>query len=839
MLNPLEGILNWLVPGRQHRWKPEKARKLVAQIEALEPGLFTLTDEQLMSLSVTLRDKIRSGTPLNKYQVEGLALCREACRRALGLRAYPVQLMASIALQARFVVEMRTGEGKSLAILIAACLEAFAGKGVHVVTANDYLARRDALAATKALALLGMTCGCSEANQSHEEKQQAYGADVTYSTASEIAFDYLRDGLAPGFDAMVQRPAHFAIIDEADAILIDEAMTPFILSGPGDSSVEIVQVANEIIKILPKNCYSLDIKAKSIHLTDIGLAQVEGELTKLGIITSGQLHDMHNMHLSNSVHQALRAWHLYRKDIDYVIQDGKVALVDALTGRIMDGRRWSEGLHQAVEAKEGVEILPENDTMASITCQNLFRAYPSLSGTTGTALDVSLELSSVYGVLVIKIPTNKPMIRIDQDDRIFINPVARDQAVLDLILEAHKVKRPVLVGTTSVVRSEALSRLLEQKGLPHRVLNALRHQDEAMVIAQAGKLGAITIATSMAGRGTDILLGGNPEFEELTSNDARKICELGGLLVVGTERNESRRVDDQLRGRAGRQGDPGESVFMISLEDDLFRRYGVTFPPAVKGLFQDQDYVSHSWLSSVIRKAQKRIEDQQGEARMSLLKYDGHLDRQRRLMRKMREDLMGETDFQEKINGMTRDALDEMVSLAMPPNTFPEQWDRETLKASIIKVFNINLMVDLWMSNEGTTADEIYDMVLNSVELAQRQNLEGVPLEVVTNMRRNIFLGCLDLEWKHHVGNMETIRRGIHLRAFGQRDPLQEWQKELSLGFNEMLDRAGLATLTLVSQTGFIQIQAPEELGEGLHQIQGVLEPGGEVLVTDAHYEVA
>jgi preprotein translocase subunit SecA len=831
MQNPLEGILNWFVPGRQHRWQPDKARKLVDKIEKLESKLLLLTDEQLMSCAGTLRDKIRSGTALAKYQVEGLALCREACRRAIGLRAYPVQLMASIALQARFVVEMRTGEGKSLAILIAACLEAFAGKGVHVVTANDYLARRDALSATKALALLGMTCGCSEANQSHEEKKQAYLADVTYSTASEIAFDYLRDSLAPSLEAMVQRPAHFAIIDEADAILIDEAMTPFVLSGPGESSVDIVKITNEIIKILPKSCYVLDLKARSIHLTDIGLARVEGEFTNLGLISrDGHLHDIAHMHLSNNIHQALRAWWLFRKDIDYVVQDGKIALVDALTGRIMDGRRWSEGLHQAVEAKEDVEILEEHDTMASITCQNLFRAYPSLSGTTGTALDVSIELSNVYGVLVIKIPTNKPMIRIDEDDRIFMKSHDRDKAVLDLIMEAHKINRPVLVGTTSVVRSESLSRLLDGRNLPHRVLNALRHHDEAMVIAQAGKLGAITIATSMAGRGTDILLGGNNEFEELTNRDedAGEICQLGGLLVIGTERNESRRVDDQLRGRAGRQGDPGSSVFMISLEDDLFRRYGVTFPPSVTSLFGDTDYVSHSWLSSVIRKAQKRIEDQQGESRMSLLRYDGHLDRQRRLMRKMRHDIMTQTNFMEKLDGMTQDAIEQMVDIAMPVNSFPEQWDREGLKVAVIRVFNLNLMIEEWLQQDGVSAEAVSRLILNKVLEARNQNSD--PEEMV-DWHRTVFLGALDMAWKQHVGNMEILRRGIHLRAYGQRDPLHEWQKELAEGFSNMLDEAASYSLTIISKTSFNQVEVVEQ--------PRLLPREADVRVTDAHYEVA
>lgn len=786
-------------------------QKNVVAINALEERIQALSDDALRAQTPALKARLAEGETLDQILPEAFATVREAARRTLGLRHFDVQMMGGMVLHQGKIAEMKTGEGKTLVATLPVYLNALEGKGVHVVTVNDYLARRDAEWMMPVYNFLGLSVGFIIANLSDEQRREAYNCDITYGTNNEFGFDYLRDNMKFRLTDMVQRPFNFAIVDEVDSILIDEARTPLIISGALENSAGLYNAVDKVIRELRPEDYEIDFKLKTVLLTEEGNEHVEELLRKHGLLTEGHLYDAANISLVHHVNQALRAHKLFNVDTDYIVKDGKVVIIDEFTGRMMEGRRFSEGLHQALEAKEGVQVQNENQILASITFQNYFRLYPKLAGMTGTAMTEAPEFDSIYGLQVVEVPTNVPQQRRDLDDAIYRTFDEKFEAIAKLVKECIERRQPVLVGTTSIEKSEILSQRLKKLGVPHNVLNARYHEQEAQIVAQAGKPGAVTIATNMAGRGTDIKLGGNLDVrldQEIPSDaspeeraakeaeiraeierDAQIAREAGGLFVIGTERHESRRIDNQLRGRSGRQGDAGASKFFISLEDDLMRIFGSEMMDGFlqkMGLERGQP-IAHPWINAAIERAQKKVESQYFEARKNVLKYDNVMNDQRKVIYDQRREIMESEDLSDLITDMRHQVIEDLVSLYIPRNTYPEQWDIESLQAEVGRILNLSLPIADWAKEEGIDEEEVETRLIKAADEAAIQKQESFTKPIFVQLQKAVLLQILDQVWKEHLQNMEHMRQGISLRAYGQKDPLNEYKTEAFGMYNGMI----------------------------------------------------
>jgi preprotein translocase subunit SecA len=789
----------------------KKIQPLVNQINALEAETQQLSDADLKGRTQSFRDRLANGETIDALLPEAFATAREASKRTLGMRHFDVQLVGGYVLHKGNIAEMRTGEGKTLVATLSVYLNALEGKGVHLVTVNDYLARRDAEWMRPIYEFLGLSVGIIQSGLNDEERKAAYACDVTYGTNNEFGFDYLRDNMKFEGDAMVQRPFHYAIVDEVDSILIDEARTPLIISGPTEDSSELYKAMNKIIPKLAEEDYEKDEKARSITFTEVGTQKLEELLQKEGMLESGELYDIQNVSLVHHANQALKAHKLFHRDVDYIVNDNKVVIIDEFTGRMMEGRRFSEGLHQALEAKENAHIEMENQTLASITFQNYFRLYPKLAGMTGTAATEAAEFGDIYGLEVTSIPTNKPAIRIDHDDEVYRTAQERYDAVIALIKQCHERKQPVLVGTVSIEKSEYLAALLKKNKIPHNVLNARYHEQEAFIIAQAGEPGAVTVATNMAGRGTDIKLGGNLEMrleKELTGVEnpdkiqeatkriedeiakaAEEVKAAGGLYVIGTERHESRRIDNQLRGRAGRQGDPAASKFFLSLEDDLMRIFGSDRLDSMLqrlGL-EEGEAITHPWVSKALERAQIKVEARNYEIRKHLLKYDDVMNDQRKVIYELRRDLMTSEDAKDIIEGMRLDVIDDIVTRFIPHGTYSEQWEVHAMHEECMRLFGLNLPISDWVQEEGIADEEVKARITRATEELLQKKEERFTPELMRVAEKSLLLRILDTVWKDHLHSLDHLRQGINLRAYAQRDPLNEYKSEAFNLFEAML----------------------------------------------------
>jgi preprotein translocase subunit SecA len=805
----------------------------VAAINALEPALQELSDEALRARTAELRGRLAQGESLDDILPDAFATVREAAKRSLGQRHYDVQLVGGIVLHQGRIAEMKTGEGKTLVATLAVYLNALSGKGVHVVTVNDYLARRDAAWMGQIYHFLGLTVGCIVHGLSEDERRAAYAADVTYGTNNEFGFDYLRDNMKFRLEDMVQREFNFAIVDEVDSILIDEARTPLIISGPAEDSSASYIAVNKLMPQLTAEDYEKDEKARSVTFTESGAEHMEALLREAGLIEEGGLFDINNVSLLHHANQALRAHMLFSRDTDYIVKDDKVVIIDEFTGRMMEGRRYSEGLHQALEAKEGVTIQQENQTLASITFQNYFRLYPKLAGMTGTAMTEAGEFMETYGLEVIEIPTNVPTVRKDFDDEVYRTAKEKYQAVLEQVRDCQQRGQPILVGTVSIEKSEMLAAALKQQGIKHQVLNARFHEQEAFIIAQAGVPGAVTIATNMAGRGTDIQLGGNREMriareaEEIQDEAARgrKIAEIdaeiaeakqkaldaGGLFVIGSERHESRRIDNQLRGRSGRQGDPGASKFFLSLEDDLMRIFGSERMDSMlqKLGLQEGEAIVHPWVNKALEKAQQKVEARHFEGRKYLLKYDDVMNDQRKVVFEQRKDLMRAEEVQETITDMRADVIDSLVSRFIPASAYSEQWQVGSLHEEVLRLFSLDLPVKDWAKEEGIADQEIRERITSAVKQRMAAKTANFGPEVMRGLEKQILLLVLDRQWKDHLLSLDHLRQGVQLRAYGQRDPLIEYKREAFDLFEAMLAEVREETISLLSR---IELRPQQEV---------------------------
>ena len=786
----------------------KKFQPLVDQINSLEPEIEALDRDGIVAVSKALQERAKSGEDLEALLPEAFALVREAAKRTLGQRHFDVQLMGGITLHQGRIAEMRTGEGKTLVATLAAYLNALSGKGVHVVTVNDYLASRDSRWMGEIYTYLGLTVGCIVSQMSDEDRKAAYQCDITYGTNNEYGFDYLRDNLKFALAEMVQRGHHFAIVDEVDSILIDEARTPLIISGPSETSIELYQQVNELISDFKTDDYESDEKARSATLTETGVEHAETLLMQAGLMQSGTLYDSANVNLLHHISQALRAHKMFTKDKHYMVKNDELLIIDEFTGRAMQGRRFSDGLHQALEAKEKLPIKPENQTLASVTYQNYFRLYDKLSGMTGTALTEAGEFSEIYALDVVSIPTNKPVLRKDDDDAIYRTGRERDTAIIELIRECREKGQPILVGTVSIEKSEALSEALKSEKIPHNVLNARFHQEEAKIIADAGIPGAVTIATNMAGRGTDIQLGGNLEMK-LRENDIapdskaaekiaaeieegkQKALAAGGLFVLGTERHESRRIDNQLRGRTGRQGDPGSSKFFLSLEDDLMRIFG---SEKLDGMLQklgleEGESIAHNWINKAVEKAQSKVESHNFEIRKQLLKYDDVMNDQRQVVFSQRKDIMQTENVHDTILGMREETIDWIVSESIPAGSFPDMWDADLLTSLSMSHLGIEVPGADWVTEDGVTDGEITDRLRSACDrhMASKATIFGP--DAMRNIEKSVILQILDQQWKEHLLSLDHLRQGINLRAYAQKDPLNEYKREAFQMFEGMLDK--------------------------------------------------
>jgi preprotein translocase subunit SecA len=785
----------------------------VDAINALEPELEALSDDDLRARTKWFGERVANGETLDEILVEAFATVREASKRTLGQRHFDVQLVGGIVLHRGQISEMKTGEGKTLVATLAVYLNAVGGKGSHVVTVNDYLAQRDAEWMGQIYKFLGLTVGCIYHGLSDDERRKAYASDVTYGTNNELGFDYLRDNMKFSLEDMVQRPFNFGIVDEVDCILVDEARTPLIISGPAEDSSELYKNIDRIIPKLTDEDYEKDEKARSVTLTEAGNESLEQLLRAAGMMETGNLYDLQNVTLVHHANQALRAHHLFTRDVDYMIKDGKVVIIDEFTGRMMEGRRYSDGLHQALEAKERVEVQNENQTLASITFQNYFRLYPKLAGMTGTAMTEAGEFQEIYKLEVIDIPTNVPCIRADDDDEVYRTATEKNAAIVDVISDCQTRQQPALVGTVTIEKSEELSKLLKKRKIPHNVLNARHHQSEASIIAQAGAPGAVTIATNMAGRGTDIQLGGNFDMrikqelgdaaseqirEQKTAqiraeiDDARKIViDAGGLFVIGTERHESRRIDNQLRGRSGRQGDPGGSKFFLSLEDDLMRIFGserIDVMMRKLGL-EEGEAIVHPWVNKALEKAQQKVEGRNFEIRKNLLKFDDVMNDQRKVIYEQRKELMDTDDVSDDVIGMRHEVVGDLVARFIPEKAYAEQWETGALHEEAMRVLGIDLPIADWAKEEGIADSEIRERLLGASDRKMAEKAAAYGPEVMRDVEKSILLQLLDQMWKEHLLTLDHLRQGIGLRAYGQRDPLNEYKRESFNLFEEMLSR--------------------------------------------------
>ena len=786
--------------------------KTVATINALEPQLESFSDPELAAQTAKFREQLATGKTLDDILPEAFATVREASKRVLGMRHFDVQLVGGIVLHRGEIAEMRTGEGKTLVATLATYLNAIEGKGVHVVTVNDYLARRDAEWMGRIHTFLGLTVGVIVPNLPEHARREAYASDVTYGTNNEFGFDYLRDNMKRDRAQQVHRPFNFAIVDEVDSILIDEARTPLIISGPTEDKSDLYISLDALVKTLPKELYEADEKSKSVSLTEEGTEHVEQKLIADGVLATDNLYDVENTLVVHHLEQALRANVMYKRDIDYIVKDGKIVIIDEFTGRMMEGRRWSNGLHQAVEAKEGERIEPENQTMASITFQNYFRMYPKLSGMTGTAATEAAEFWDIYKLNVVEIPTNQPVARIDEEDEFYKNTADKFQAIAQSIGEKSRIGQPVLVGTVSIEKSELLSQYLDKEGVKHAVLNARFHEQEAHIVAQAGRLGAVTIATNMAGRGTDIQLGGNVEFriaDELrdledgpkrdieidrikseVAAEREKVLEAGGLFVLGTERHESRRIDNQLRGRSGRQGDPGLSRFYLCLEDDLLRIFGpdTLFSKMMNSNLADGEAIGSRWLSKAIETAQKKVEARNYEARKQVVEYDNVMNDQRKVIYEQRSEVMDAEAVDDVVLDMRVDTINAIVGTFCPPGSYPEQWDVAALKDRIAEVTGIDAPIAAWMEEEAVEPEMIEERLVALAESRMTERTAQIPQPEWRRIEKEVMLDRLDHHWKEHLATLDALRQAVFLRAYAQKQPINEYKHEAFGLFERMLE---------------------------------------------------
>lgn len=825
--------------GSRNERQLRQLNRIVAKINALEPEIQKLSDDQLKAKTPEFRERIAAGEALDKVLPEAFAVCREASQRVLGMRHYDVQLIGGMVLHLGKIAEMRTGEGKTLVATLPVYLNALEGKGVHVVTVNDYLARRDAAQMGRLYNWLGLSVGVVYPGMPHGDKREAYAADITYGTNNEFGFDYLRDNMALTRADRYQRGLHYAIVDEVDSILIDEARTPLIISGPADDSPELYIRVNRVVPQLVKQeteegegDFWVDEKGKQVHLSEAGMEHAEDLLRQAGIIDAdndGGLYAAQNLTVVHHLNAALRAHAIYQRDVDYIVRDGEVVIVDEFTGRTLAGRRWSDGLHQAVEAKEGVPVQRENQTLASITFQNLFRMYRKLSGMTGTADTEAYEFQSIYGLEVVVIPTNKPTIRKDHPDQVFLNRKGKFNAVLADIEECAKRGQPVLVGTTSIETSEMLSEHLRKAGVQHEVLNAKQHDREATIVANAGRPGSVTIATNMAGRGTDIVLGGSLETEihELGEeasaeqkaalkaawqerHDAVKAA--GGLHIVGTERHESRRIDNQLRGRSGRQGDPGSSRFYLSLEDNLMRIFASDWVQKAMRLMgmKEDDVIEDRLVSRQIEKAQRKVEAHNFDIRKNLLDFDDVNNDQRKVIYAQRDELLDAESVKDNIDGIRGDVIYDLVIRFVPPNSVDEQWDLPGLQATLESDLGVQMdLVGLFKQHEELDAEGIAQAVADHLDQHFAQKEAAVGGETMRALEKHVMLTVLDQSWKEHLARMDYLRQGIYLRGYAQKQPKQEYKKEAFELFSEMLENVKREVIHLLAR---VRIRSEEEV---------------------------
>ncbi|ATG91170.1 preprotein translocase subunit SecA [Methylomonas koyamae] len=838
------GKLVKMVVGSRNDRLVKKKRKLVKKVNALAAEYEKLSDAALQGKTQEFRDRLAQGEKLDDLLPEAFAAVREASTRVFGMRHFDVQLIGGMVLHSGKIAEMKTGEGKTLMATLAAYLNALPGKGVHVVTVNDYLARRDAEWMGRLYGFLGLTTGVIVSDLTHEQRKSAYAADITYGTNNEFGFDYLRDNMAFSLEQKVQRELHFAIVDEVDSILIDEARTPLIISGQAEGSTDIYLTTNSIIPYLTKQekaedpeqqdkmpgDYAVDEKQRQIHLTEAGYENVERLLHEQGLIPEGStLYDPVNIRLMHYLNASLRAHVLFQRDVDYVVKDGQVIIVDEFTGRMMMGRRWSEGLHQAMEAKEGVPIQNENQTLASITFQNYFRLYHKLSGMTGTADTEAFELNKIYGLEVVVIPTHRPMIRKDMGDLVYLSAREKYKAVIEDIKDCTKRGQPVLVGTTSIENSERISAMLREQGIKHEVLNAKQHEREAHIIEMAGLPGAVTIATNMAGRGTDIVLGGNlnAELEALgpDASDADKECvrgawldrheqvlASGGLHVIGSERHESRRIDNQLRGRSGRQGDPGSTRFYLSLEDDLMRIFA---SERVASLMQklgmeEGEAIEHPWVTRSIESAQRKVENRNFDIRKEILAYDDVANDQRKVIYAQRNELMAAEDISDIITAIRADVLNDAITQFIPPKTMEEQWDVRGLEAHLQQEFHLQFPLAEWLDADRSLNEQKLRQLI--VDKAAEESLcreQTVGTQVMRHFEKSVMLQVLDNAWKEHLAAMDQLRQGIHFRGYAQKDPKQEYKRESFQMFNSLLDHIKHEVVTILAR---VQIAREEDV---------------------------
>ncbi|MCI5049833.1 MAG: preprotein translocase subunit SecA [Rickettsiales bacterium] len=816
----------------------------VELINAYEESMQALSDDELRAKTDEFIQRLEAGETENDLLHEAFAVVREASIRTLGMRHFDVQLIGGMVLHRGLISEMKTGEGKTLVATLPAYLNAISGKGVHIVTVNDYLAERDATWMGHIYEFLGLKVGIIKNDLDDDERQEAYRCDITYATNNELGFDYLRDNMKYSREEMVQRPHHYAIVDEVDSILIDEARTPLIISGPTEDNSELYIAVNRYIPQIPEEHLEVDEKTKSVTLNEDGVAAIEEKLQQAEVINpESSLYDIDNVSVVHHLNQALRAHKMFSKDVDYIVKDNKVIIIDEFTGRMMEGRRYSDGLHQALEAKEHVSIQNENQTLASITFQNYFRLYPKLAGMTGTAMTEAAEFNDIYGLDVVEIPTNVPVARDDQDDWIYRTMRERDDAAIELIAECHKRKQPVLVGTISIEKSEAFSKTLKKAKIPHSVLNARHHEKEAHIIAQAGRPGAVTIATNMAGRGTDIQLGGNVEMriaEETASltdeskrnaaiekikqevaRDKELVKDAGGLFVISTERHESRRIDNQLRGRSGRQGDPGASRFFISLEDDLMRIFGSERIESMlsKLGMQEGEAINHPWMNKAIERAQAKVEQRNYEIRKNLLKFDDVMNDQRKAIFEQRIELMEAEDVSEELEDMRDDVNEGIVGAHIPPRSMPEQWDADSLEKDVFRIYGIELPVTQWADEEGIADEEILERIDKAVDEHFAKKREAFEPELYKVAQKRVLLQTLDQLWKDHLLSLDHLRQGIGLRAYGQRDPLNEYKQEAFSLFEHMLHQMR-EVVTMRMAHLQIRVESPEELMQMQQQQQ-------------------
>jgi preprotein translocase subunit SecA len=841
--------------------KVKATRPLVDRINALEPEFQALSDADLMAKTESFRTRIAEGESLDALLPEAFANCREAARRTLGLRAFDVQIMGGIFLHEGNIAEMKTGEGKTLVATFPCYLNALSGKGVHVVTVNDYLAKRDAEWMGKVYGALGMTTGVVYPQQPEPEKKSAYAADVTYATNNELGFDYLRDNMKSSLEEMNQRGHNFAVVDEVDSILIDEARTPLIISGPSQDRSELYQTIDALIPELTEEHYKIDEKTRNVTFTDEGNEFLEEVLLSRGILPEGQsLYDPESTTIVHHVNQGLRAHKLFTKDKDYMVRNDEVVLVDEFTGRMMTGRRLSDGLHQAIEAKENCKIQPENVTLAQVTFQNYFRLYDKLSGMTGTASTEADEFMEIYGLGVVEVPTNQPIARVDQDDAVYRTTQEKYDAIVSEIRDAHEKGQPILVGTTSIEKSESLSAALTSAKIPHNVLNARQHEKEAQIIADAGNFGAVTIATNMAGRGTDIKLGGNVDFKVMEAieadpdgdpqeirtrieaehaDDEKAVIAAGGLFVLATERHESRRIDNQLRGRSGRQGDPGRSAFFLSLDDDLMRIFGSERLEKVLGTLgmKEGEAIVHPWVNKSLERAQAKVEGRNFDIRKQLLKFDDVMNEQRKVIFKQRLDIMKAEDLSEIVGEMRAEVITDLVDQYMPPKTYADQWDMDGLHAAVQEHLSMDLPVIDWADEEGVDDEDIIARLDKAADEMMAAKAAQFGSDNMRMIEKQVLLQTIDGKWRDHLLTLEHLRSVVGFRGYAQRDPLNEYKTEAFQLFQSMLDSLRMDVTKKLSQIRPMNEQEQQklmqELDEQRAQMEAAAKPHSAPTVSD------